>query len=110
MEPGLPSSVGLADIEDFSASVEYLWTHLRNLKSAAKGSGEKSEIEMGVGRSGATLPEMLFSGKGSGILDFSLLPEFDTVRKHFGLATFYGISRPDGFFFESKYLNPDAMD
>ena len=38
--------------------------------------------------------------------DFSLLPEFGVVKKYFGLSAGYGISRPDGFFFEFKYLNP----
>ncbi len=107
----IPSSVGLADIEDISASAEYFWTNLRKLKRAAKNGGKDSEIEMGIGiRHGATLPEMMFPEGCSDLFDFSLLPEFETVRKYFGLATFYGISRPDGFFFESKYLTPDATD
>ena len=44
------------------------------------------------------------------LFNFSLLPEFDTVRKYFGLSAFYGISTPEGFFFEFKYLNPPATD
>ncbi len=43
-------------------------------------------------------------------IDFSLLPEFDVVRKYFGLSAFYGISRPDGFFFEFKYINTPGTD
>ena len=39
-------------------------------------------------------------------LDFSLLPDFDAVRKYFGLSASYGIARQDGFFFEFKYINP----
>jgi hypothetical protein len=48
--------------------------------------------------------------QGDGLLDFSLLPEFDAVKKYFGLSAFYGISRQDGFFFEFKYLNPDSTE
>jgi hypothetical protein len=107
----IPSSVGLAGLEDVSASAEYLWISLRKLRRQTESGSDNIDVEMGVGmRPGATLPEILFSQGGYSILDFGLLPEFDTVRKYFGLATFYGISRPDGFFFESKYLNPGATD
>jgi hypothetical protein len=58
----------------------------------------------------AILPDILFSEDGSSILDFGLLPKFETVRKYFGLVAFYGVSRPDGFYFESKYLNPEATN
>jgi len=49
---------------------------------------------------------MMLSQAGADQFDFSLLPEFEAVRKYFGLAASYGISRQDGFFFEFKYLNP----
>jgi hypothetical protein len=51
-------------------------------------------------------PQLMLSQAGSDLFDFSLLPEFDEVRKYFGLSAFYGLSKPDGFFFELKYLNP----
>jgi hypothetical protein len=38
--------------------------------------------------------------------DFGQLPEFDLVKRYFGYSAFYGISRPDGFLFELKYVNP----
>ncbi len=61
--------------------------------------------EIGVGvSSGSTVPNFIFSQAGSDLFDFSLLPEFDAVRKYFGLSAFYGLSRPEGFFFELKYL------
>jgi len=53
---------------------------------------------------GSTLPNFMFSQAGSDLFDFSLLPEFDVVRKYFGLSAFYGLSIPEGFFFELKYL------
>jgi len=55
---------------------------------------------------GSTFPNFMFSQAGSDLFDFSLLPEFDVVRKYFGLSAFYGLSIPEGFFFEFKYLNP----
>jgi hypothetical protein len=46
----------------------------------------------------------------SNLFDVGLLPEFDAVRKYFGLTAYYGISSPQGFFFESKYLNQADTD
>ena len=40
------------------------------------------------------------------LVNFDLLPQFDAVRKYFGLSAFYGISTPEGFFFEFKDINP----
>ena len=104
----VPSVVGLAGLQDNAASGEFFWPVLRGLKqSGRKGKAEDSGIEMGVGTSpGSVFLQLMFSQAGSDLFNFSLLPEFDAVRKYFGLSVFYGISRPDGFFFEFKYLNP----
>ena len=42
------------------------------------------------------------------LIDPALLPEFEEVAKYYGLTTFYGLDRPDGFFFEFNYLNPSG--
>jgi len=76
-------------------------------QSQAGGEGGRNQIGVGVG-SGSLLPNLTFSQGGKDLFDFSLLPEFETVRKYFGSSVSYGISRPDGFFFEFKYLNPDS--
>ena len=104
----VPSVVGLAGLQDNAASGELFWPVLRGLKqSGKKGKAEDSGIEMGVGTSpGSVFLQLMFSQAGSDLFNFSLLPEFDAVRKYFGLSAFYGISRPDGFFFEFKYINP----
>ena len=104
----VPSVVGLASLQDNAASGEPFWSALRGLKqSGKKGKAEDSGIKMGVGMSpGSVFLQLMFSQAGSDLFNFSLLPEFDAVRKYFGLSAFYGISRPDGFFFEFKYLNP----
>jgi hypothetical protein len=41
----------------------------------------------------------------SDLFDAKLLPDFELVRKYFAPSAFYGTTRPDGFFFELKYLN-----
>jgi hypothetical protein len=51
------------------------------------------------------LPQGL-SLAGADLFDFSLLPEFEAVKKYFGSSASYGVARQDGFFFEFKYLNP----
>jgi hypothetical protein len=103
----IPSAAGLAGLQDNAASGEYFWSTMRELQKKEKGSGN----QIGVGVSSASLfPQMMLSQGGSDMFDFSLLPEFDAVRKYFGLSASYGISRPDGFFFEFKYLNPEGTE
>jgi hypothetical protein len=104
----IPSVVGLASLQNNAASGEFLWSELRELKKQTSKSKDKdSSTTVGVGLSSTSpFPQFMFSQTGSDLFDFSLLPEFDVVRKYFGLSVFYGLSRPDGFFFEFKYLNP----
>jgi hypothetical protein len=105
----IPSQVGLAGLQDNSASAEQLWSTLRNSPKTEKAESEEPGNEISVGlSSGSLLPQVMFSQAGANLFDFSLLPEFDAVRKYFGLSASYGVSRPDGFFFEAKYLNPDS--
>ncbi len=81
----IPSAVGMAALEDSAAASEFFWW-------TAKQSGQAPAKfdPMGIGK----------------LFNFALLPEFDTVHKYFGLSAFYGISTPEGFFFEFKYINP----
>jgi len=104
----IPSVVGLASLWNDAASGEFFWSELRELKKeTSKSKDTDSSTKIGVGvSSGSPFPQFVLSQAGSDLFDFSLLPEFDVVRKYFGLSAFYGISRPDGFFFELKYLNP----
>ena len=101
----VPSVVGLACLEDNSASGKFLW---EMLKKNDKSKDKDSSLQMGVSMNSKSLfPHLMFSQTGFDLFNPGLLPEFDTVRKYFGLSAFYGISTPDGFFFEFKYLNPD---
>lgn len=102
----IPSVVGLAGLQDNAASGEFFWSTMRQMKKKGEGAKPGGEIGMGVS-SGSIFPQMMLSQAGADAIDFSLLPEFDAVRKYFGVSSSYGISRPDGFFFEFKYLNPD---
>ena len=89
----IPSIIGLAGLQDNAASNELLWWML---KESAKAK-VSSTLQIG--------PQKL-----NELFNPSLLPEFDTVRKYFGVSAFYGIARPDGLFFEFKYLNPTGAE
>ncbi len=103
----IPSVVGLASLQNDAASGEFFWSDLRELKKeTSKSKDPDSSTTIGVEvSSGSPFPQLMLSQAGSDLFDFSLLPEFDEVRKYFGLSAFYGLSKPDGFFFELKYLN-----
>ncbi len=102
----IPSAVGLAGLQDSAASGEFIWSTMRQTKKPAKGqAGAPRSIGLEIS-SGAALPQVILSQAGGDLFDFSLLPEFEAVRKYFGLSASYGIARQDGFFFEFKHLNP----
>ncbi len=81
----IPSSVGLAGMEDSAASSELFWW-------MAKQTGKvPSSMPMQFGPQGLT-----------DLINPALLPDFDVVRKYFGFSALYGVSKPDGFFFEFR--------
>ena len=95
----IPSVVGLASLEDNAVSGEFFWWRMKQTDKA-----KTSAIPAGS-------TPFKFSPQGFGeLFKPGLLPQFDVVRKYFGLSAFYGISRPDGFFFEFNYLNPPVSD
>jgi len=99
----IPSAVGLAALQDDVASTEILW---KMLKEIGKNEDKSSSATIGATVGSTSLfPQMMFSGPGFDLFNFGLLPQFDTVRKYFGLSVSYGISRQDGFFFEFKDIN-----
>ena len=107
----IPSAVGLASLQNNAVSGEYFWSTMRQLKNPDKADDKDQRNQIGIGiNSNSFLPEVLFTQGGASLFDFSLLPEFDAVKKYFGLSAFYGISRPDGFFFEFKYLDSDSTE
>jgi hypothetical protein len=92
----IPSAVGLAGLQDIAASGEFIFSALHKMNKPAQGG---AMIPAGI------LPQGL-SLAGADLFDFSLLPEFEAVKKYFGSSASYGVARQDGFFFEFKYLNP----
>jgi hypothetical protein len=106
----IPSVVGLAGLQNNAVSGELLWSTLQQSKKPDKADDDDKKNQITVGITSESLfPQIMFS-QSEGVLDFSLLPEFDAVKKYFGLTAFYGISRQDGFFFEFKYLNPETSE
>ena len=90
-ESAMPSVTGLSYVENNKASAEMLWWLM---KESGKGKASTAPVTIGMG--------MTLSQMGEDLFDFNLLPKFEAVRKYFGASTFYGISRPGGFFFEFK--------
>lgn len=95
----VPSVIGLVTLEDNAASTEIFW---KMIKEMSKNTGKSPETSAGVTMD---FSQMMFGGPGFDLFNFGLLPEFDAVRKYFGLSASYGVSRQDGFFFEFKDIN-----
>jgi hypothetical protein len=93
----IPSVVGLASLEDGAASSELLWWMLKQSGKVDAGGASLGPVSLKLG------PTEI-----NELINPALLPEFDVVRKYFGSSIFYGISRPDGFFFEFDFLDPTA--
>ncbi|MFA5553791.1 MAG: hypothetical protein WCZ89_04590 [Phycisphaerae bacterium] len=89
----LPSSVLIAAVENHRMSGEYLWWVLKQLGDTSQKQNVK-ELDLGTASK--------LSEEG---LNFSLLPEFEQVKKYFGLVVSHLISREDGFFMEFKTVN-----
>jgi len=96
----IPSVVGMASLEDSAVAAEIFWWMIKQTSKAEKSVATPELAEMSV--FGPLAFNQLFNP--------DLLPDFDAVRKYFGLSVFYGVSRPDGFFFEFNNLNPPATD
>ena len=102
----LPSVVGFAEMEDIAASVEIFW---KMMKEGSEEAENDSNVSIGLGRSSlmGPFPRAMFSQT---LFDMTLLPDFDVVRKYFGLSVDYMVSRPGGFLFEYKLLRAVEMD
>ncbi len=106
----IPSVVGLASLEDSAAAGEFSWQMMKQIAKSRTETNDSS-VTMGIGMSSASsFPSLVFAQTGQGFVDLGLLPEFDAVRKYFGISTAYGISRPDGFFFEFRYIDTSSSE
>ncbi len=99
-----PDVVGLAALQNDAALAQIVWKTMKESDSSeSKTADDKRSIGIGVSpTAGLSLTQT-----GIDLVNPDLLPEFDLVRKYFGLSVTYGISTPDGFFFEFKYIYPD---
>jgi hypothetical protein len=95
----IPATAGLANLQDNEASGELSW---RMMKESGRSDAAGSTGNLGVGLDSSL--NLIFSQEGLDLFNFGLLPDFEAVRKHFGVSAAYGVSRGDGFFFEFKYL------
>ncbi|OHB62284.1 MAG: hypothetical protein A2167_04285 [Planctomycetes bacterium RBG_13_46_10] len=104
------STVGLASFQDMSASGEVLWQKLKEARKNTADKDKDSNINLSIAIGSDSLFPFLAASPVGDLFDPGLLPGFDAVRKYFGISAFYGISTPEGFFFELKYLNPPGSD
>jgi hypothetical protein len=94
----IPSVLGLAGFEDNVASMELLWWLMKENAKSRNPNMMSSN------------PQMMVARGAMDLFNFELLPQFETVKKYFSLSSFYGLSRPDGFFFEFNYLSPATTE
>jgi hypothetical protein len=102
----IPSTAGLVSLQDHEAASELTWKMVKENASGSPTDSGRAGVAVGMNSSF----DLIFSQAGLNLFDFALLPDFDAVRKYFGLSASYGVSRPDGFFFEFKYLTPTKSD
>jgi len=102
----IQSSVGLAALEDTAPSAETLWQITKQSEQGSDAPDAQQQVTLGLSAnsSGMVAPVLMFS-EGD-LINPKLLPQFDAVRKYFGLSVLSGTSRPDGFIFEYKTLPP----
>lgn len=79
----VPDMVGGASFKNDRLAAEAVWDTMRKLKTIAG-------------------PNVSPLGNG---LDLSKLPEFEAVKKYFGLTSSYIISKPDGFYGQTKVVD-----
>lgn len=91
----IPSVVGMAALEDYAVSSEIFWWIAKQSSKAESSAAQAGPASAEFGSTGI-----------SELVNFDLLPQFDAVRKYLGLSAFYGISTPEGFFFEFKDISP----
>jgi len=98
----LPSVAGLAALGDDVTNGEILWKVLKSTPKKTPSSADDADLTLGLGLSSQSGLMPLVSLAETVPFDFSLLPDFEAVKKYFGLSALYGVSRPEGFFFEFK--------
>jgi hypothetical protein len=83
----VPAKVGVAAFADDRSSLECLWWIV---KDQLKTSSPSHQVGPGA----------MFFNSLHDIADFNLLPDYDKVKKYFGVSSSYMVSKPEGFYFE----------
>jgi hypothetical protein len=96
----VPQMAGVASFSDDAAQIEQLWKRFK--RGFAQSDQADASLSAGMMTFDVDSPGLGEIGK---VFDTSALPEFEKVRKYFGISAFYGISRPDGFYFEFRDAN-----
>ena len=102
----LPSTVGIASLQNDAAANESFWKTLKQQKQEVENNDSKSSVGIDLN----SQAKLMFTQKGLDFIDFSLLPDFEKVKKYFGLSVSHLTSRPDGFLMEIKSLDQAAKD
>jgi hypothetical protein len=102
----LPSTVAIASLQNDAVASELFWQTLKKQQQEVENNDSKSSVSVGLSSQG----NLLFMQKGLDIADFTLLPDFEKVKKYFGLTVSHLTSRPDGFFMEIKHLDESPKD
>jgi hypothetical protein len=102
----LPSTVAIASLQNGASANELFWQTLKKQKPNVENNDSKSSVGIGLNSQG----NLMFMQKGLDFVDFSLLPDFEKVKKYFGLSVSHLTSRPDGFFMEIKSLDQSPKD
>jgi hypothetical protein len=87
----LPSAAGIVNLEDVRATTEFLWWVLKTQKD------KSADTAMAPSAMNFFISDLDYN--------FSLLPEYDSIKKYLGVSASYIISRDDGFFIEIKSLD-----
>jgi len=96
----LPSVAGFSGMENTRATMQTFWEIMKKSAEIAKNKGENT-IKPGITSIPGTFPKMMFS---QDLFDTSKLPEFEKVKKYFGIFVDYIISQPEGYFGKFKIL------
>ncbi len=98
----LPSVAGFSGVENTRTAMQTFWAMMKKSAEIAKNKDENA-MKLGMTSTAGTFPKMMFS---QDLFDTSKLPEFEKVKKYFGIFVDYIISQPEGYFGKFKILKP----
>lgn len=103
----LPSQAGLFYYENSRDHTEQTWWMLKNIAREKPATDEEITLQLGVGiesTSGLSNSQLLFLQGLTGYLDFSTLPDYESVKKYFGAAIGYVKNIDEGIYAEFKMV------